>query len=45
MGKPGNGVNTDPTGNQSHKGNDEEKINRVDYSQQIGEFSNWSRRS
>jgi hypothetical protein len=44
IGKPGNGANTDPSGHQSHGGHDEEKINRIDHSQQIGEFSNWSRR-
>jgi hypothetical protein len=41
--KPGNGVNNDPSSEQPH--HDEERINRIDYSQQIGEFSNWSRRN
>jgi len=44
-GKPGNGVNSDPTIGQPNQGHDEEKANRIDYSQQIGEFSNWSSRS
>jgi hypothetical protein len=42
--KPGwNSVDNDPSSGQRH--HDEGKIDRIDYSQQIGEFSNWSRRS
>ncbi len=42
--KPGISVENDPSSEQPHQERDEEKINRIDYSQQIGEFSNWSRR-
>jgi hypothetical protein len=41
--KPGNGASNDPSSQQPY--HDVEKINRIDYSQQIGEFSNWSRRN
>jgi hypothetical protein len=43
MGKPGNSLENDPSSGQPPQECDEEK--RIDYSQQIGEFSNWSRRS
>jgi hypothetical protein len=45
MGKPGNSVDHDPSSGQPLQGYDEEKTDRIDYSQQIGEFSNWGRRS
>jgi hypothetical protein len=45
MGKPGNRADNDPSSGQPHQGYNEEKTNRIDYSQQIGEFSHWGRRS
>jgi hypothetical protein len=40
-GKP---MDNDQPLHQPYQGYDEEKGNRTDYSQQIGEFSNWSKR-
>ena len=42
--KTGNSMENDPSSGQPHQERDEEKTNRIDYSQQIGEFSNWNRR-
>jgi len=45
MGKPRNSVDNDPSSGQPNQGHDEQKTNRIDYGQQIGEFSNWGKRS
>ena len=43
MGKPGNSVEHDLSSGKPPQERDEGK--RIDYSQEIGEFSNWSRRN
>ena len=41
---PGKPNETDQFLHRPYRGYDEEKINRTDYSQQIGEFSDWRKR-